>query len=177
MNLQAQEAAKPDKQSRPYNFRITDMPLAFSGESSSGLARQVFENLNFLGRLERIAVECTLFRGGIVSKDTAFGEETVLTAGGYVMLIAYKAFGPKKVLWRHTHGLVASSTEIIRPQDMGGINTPPKNFVEFAISEAERLGRHYGITVEMVYHGDPKKHYWVREHIQDGVKSGVEAAK
>lgn len=158
-----------------YIFRAVDTPFEFSGESSLRLAKSVFDAMNFTGKLERIAIEFTLLRGNMSSKDTAFGRDAAPIMAGYFMPIVYAAFGPKIVLWRHTNGLVASLATVIKPLDLGGINTRPEKFIDFAVFEAEQFGRHYGLVVELNYHGDPKD-YWIRKYVNGAAEAVAEPA-
>jgi len=66
------------------------------------------------------------------------------------MYMIYAAFGTKKGWFGKTRlGTIAERTRKVDPLEFGRLRASPEQFVDYAVSEAERIAKLHGITVEL----------------------------
>lgn len=138
-----------------YSFVHTPKPLGSVVAETAGLFNEVFKNQNFKGTLDRIVMELEIRQGFARARDTAFGNTYAAAGMAWGMLMVYKAFGPKKFLWRRTSGIVAYVSTVMLPTDFSKSVMKPEELVDFAVSEAQQLAEKYNLTVQLIYHGHP----------------------
>ena len=122
-------------------------------ESTKGPFSEVFDKMQFSGRLEKIVLKFTVKRWDPEPGMAFVGSVEPLPQSFDYMPIIYKAFGAKKILWRLTTGVVASVSKNMVPKDFDR-RLRPEEFVDFVVAEAESLAKAYGLTVTIIYHGD-----------------------
>lgn len=144
-----------------YALVVKREPLMYVAKNV-GYFKQVFEDQNFMGKLERVIIEFEIRQAMLTARDTAFGDTSVLANSVFGLLLVYKAFGPKKVLWRQTRGLIARGSEVLMPKDFNRVIMRPEEYVDFAVSLGEEFAKTYGLQVELVYHGDP---FYARKYL------------
>lgn len=121
---------------------------------TEGPFQEIFENHTFTRGLERIVLEFTILpyepKPGLATPE--IGSARVL--GFLYMPIVYKAYEkPKKVLIFKTNRVVALSSLNMTPLHFEKQLTAEQH-VDFVVGEAEVLAKAFGLSVEIVYHGD-----------------------
>lgn len=120
-----------------------------------GAVEEVFGDKSFSRPLERILLECQLGDAQFLINALASHGFMTKLRSGWLLYLIYKAFGPKKTLFGITTGLIAYSADRLTANDFTRVRMRPAEFVDFAMLEAERLGKKHGKAVEVIYHGHP----------------------
>lgn len=145
----------------PYSLVHSGKPMGRVPAITLGPFSEVFDNKRFNGGLERIVLEFTIKRWDPKPGMAFVGSAEPLPQSFDYMPIIYKAFGPKKNLWRLTTGVVASISKNMGLRDFDR-QLRPEEFVDFVVAEAESLAKAYGLTVTIIYHGDP---FYARKYL------------
>lgn len=138
-----------------YSFAHSEEPMGSVAGSTKGPFSEIFDKRQFNGGLERIVLEFTIKRWDPEPGMAFVGSVEPLPQGFNYVPITYKAFGqPKTFLFWKTNSLVASCSLNITPNDFGKPQMRPEEYVDFVVAEAETLANCYGLTVEIIYHGE-----------------------
>ena len=135
-----------------HNPLLESLPFSTnSAEFNRGAVEQIFDDESTAVKLQRISIDCCVISSEIgSSRDTAFGNEYAAIKGQPVMIMSYTAFGTQKGWFGKTrNAIIAQRTMKVDPLAFGRLRASQEQYVDFAVSEAERLAKKHGLTIEL----------------------------
>ena len=135
-----------------HNLTIESIPyFAKFGESERRAAKEIFDDKSSTVRPENISIDCCVISSQIsAGRDTAFGKESVAVNGPPAIIMNYTAFNIRKGWFGKTRReIIAQRMRKVDPLDFGRLRASPEQYVDFAVSEAERLAKKHGLTINL----------------------------
>ena len=120
-------------------------------ELNTGAVEQIFDDESTAVKPQRISIDCCVISSEVgASRDTAFGNEYAAINGQPAMIMSYTAVGTKKGWFGKTHSaIIAQRTMKVDPLAFGRVRASQQQFVDFAVSEAERLAKKHDLIIEL----------------------------
>ena len=145
-----------------YEFIRSQNPMGHVRPQTKGPFKEIFEDHTFTGGLERIVLEFSILTCEPKPRLATPESGSARVPSFLYMPIVYKAYEkPRKALIFKNNGLVALSSVNMTPWHFEKQLTAEQH-VDFVVKEAEVLAKAFGLSVEIVYHGDP---FYARKYL------------